>query len=107
MIHYVTIKPKVYIETTVIGYLVARSNSDVPVTERQQTSRQLWEEYSDNFEFLVSDIVISEAIGDDPEAAQRRQDALTSLTIRTYANLGASVLGFRFFKEFTLIFCHF
>ena len=81
MIHYATIKPKVYIETTVISYLVARPSSDVTATARQQASRQLWEEYSDNFEFLISDIVISEAIGGDAEAAQRRRDALTTLTI--------------------------
>ncbi len=48
MIHYATIKPKVYIETTVISYLVARPSSDVTATARQQASRQLWEEYSDN-----------------------------------------------------------
>ena len=65
MIHYATIKPKVYIETTVISYLVARPSSDVTATARQQATRQLWEEYSDNFEFLISDIVISEAIGGD------------------------------------------
>lgn len=81
MIHYATIKPKVYIETTVISYLVARPSNNLTVTARQQASQQLWEEYSDNFEFLVSDVVLSEAIGGDPEAAQRRRDVLTALTI--------------------------
>ena len=81
MVHYATIKPKVYIETTVISYLVARPSSNLTVTARQQASQQLWEEYSDNFEFLISDIVISEAIGGDSEAAQRRRDVLTALTI--------------------------
>ncbi|MDE0635729.1 MAG: type II toxin-antitoxin system VapC family toxin [Candidatus Poribacteria bacterium] len=81
MIHYATIKPKVYIETTVISYLVARPSSNLTVTARQQASQQLWEEYFDNFEFLISDIVISEAIEGDSEAAQRRRDVLAALTI--------------------------
>lgn len=63
MFHYETIKPKVYIETTVISYLVARPSSDLTVTARQQASQQLWEEYADDFEFIISDLVVSEAIG--------------------------------------------
>ena len=81
MLHYETIEPKVYIETTVISYLAALPSSNLTITARQQASQQLWEEYADNFEFLISDIVVSEAIGGDPEAAQRRRDVLTALTI--------------------------
>lgn len=81
MIKYENIKPKVYIETTVVSYLVARPSEDTTLGTRQQVTRQLWEDYSDNFEFIVSDIVITEIRQGDKIAAQRRIDALVGLTV--------------------------
>ncbi len=81
MIKYEEIKPKVYIETTVVSYLAARLSEDVILGARQQATRQLWEDYSDNFEFIVSDIVITEIRRGDETAAQRRIDALSGLTV--------------------------
>ena len=69
MIQYNTIKPKVYVETTVVSYLVARSSHDVTLASRQRATRQLWEEHSDNFEFIISNVVVSEAREGDPIAA--------------------------------------
>ena len=81
MIKYEEIKPKVYIETTVVSYLVARPSEDATLSARQQVTRQLWEDYSDNFEFIVSDIVITEIRQGNEIAAQRRVDALAGLTV--------------------------
>ena len=72
MVHYTAEKPKVYIETTVVSYLVARPSNDVTVFDRQRLTRQLWEEYSDVFEFVTSDIVLEEAERGDPREAERR-----------------------------------
>lgn len=52
MIKYGEIKPKVYIETTVVSYLVARLSEDATLGARQRATRQLWEDYSDNFELI-------------------------------------------------------
>jgi len=79
MLHYTAERPKVYIETTVISYLVARPSNDVTVSDRQQATRQLWEEYSDPFEFVTSDIVLEEAERGDPREAQRRTTLLDTL----------------------------
>ena len=54
MIQYNTTKPKAYIETTVVSYLVARPSRDVTLVARQQATQQLWIEYTDNIEYLVS-----------------------------------------------------
>ena len=81
MIKYEEIKSKVYTETTVVSYLVARPSADATLDARQRATRQLWEDYSDNFEFVVSDIVITEIRQGDEMAAQRRIDALTGLTV--------------------------
>ena len=80
MVHYTVEKPKVYIETTVISYLVARPSNNVMVSDRQQATRRLWEEYSDVFEFVTSEIVLGEAERGDPREAQRRTTLLDNLT---------------------------
>ena len=81
MLKYEEIKSKVYIETTVVSYLVARPSTDVTLDARQRATRQLWEDYSDNFEFIVSDVVITEIRQGNEIAAQRRVDALAGLTV--------------------------
>lgn len=79
MVHYTAGKPKVYIETTVVSYLVARPSNNATVSDRQQTTRRLWEEYSDAFEFVTSDIVLEEAERGDPREAERRTAILDNL----------------------------
>ena len=81
MILYNATKPKVYVETTVVSYLAARPSHDVTLAARQQATQQLWTEYSDNFEFVVSDIVLTEISEGDAMAVQRRLEALVGLTV--------------------------
>ena len=81
MIQYNTLKPKVYVETTVVSYLVARPSHDVTLAARQQATLQLWEEYSNNFEFVISNVVVSEAREGNPVAAQRRLEVLANLPV--------------------------
>ena len=80
MVHYTAGKPKVYVETTVVSYLVARPSNDVTVSDRQRSTRRLWEEYSDIFEFVTSEIVLGEAERGDPREAERRTGMLDNLT---------------------------
>ena len=79
MVQYTTGKTKVYVETTVVSYLVARPNNDIIVSDRQRLTRQLWKEYSDAFEFVTSEIVLEEAERGDPKEAQLRTAALDDL----------------------------
>lgn len=81
MIEYNTAKPKVYVETTVVSYLAARPSHDVALAARQQATRQLWDEHFDNFEFVISNIVLSEIREGDPIAAQRRLEVLGNLPV--------------------------
>lgn len=81
MIQYNTAKPKVYVETTVVSYLVARPSYDVTLAARQQATQQLWTEHSPNFEFVVSDIVLTEISQGDAMAVQRRLGVLAELTV--------------------------
>lgn len=81
MIQYNTLKPKVYVETTVVSYLVARPSHDVTLAARQQATQQLWTEYADNFEFMISDIVLNEVSRGDVIASQRRLEVLAGLPV--------------------------
>ena len=59
MREYAAEKPTVYVETTVVSYFTSRPSDDAVVYSRQQATQQLWDEYFDNFEFMVSVIVIT------------------------------------------------
>ena len=81
MVYYTEPKPKVYIETTVVSYLVARPSADATVTSWQQATRRLWEESADRFEFVVSDVVLDEVREGDVIAAQQRLEVLSLLRV--------------------------
>ncbi|MXY99198.1 type II toxin-antitoxin system VapC family toxin [Candidatus Poribacteria bacterium] len=81
MINYQKIKPRVYIEPTVISHLVARPSNDAILASWQKASRQLWEDYADKFEFVISPIVRAEIQRGDPTAAQQRFEVVSLLRI--------------------------
>jgi predicted nucleic acid-binding protein len=74
-------KPKVYVETTVISYLTARSSRDVVVAGHQQTTREWWRTCRERFELVASQLVLGEAAAGDPEAARERLLGLDELSL--------------------------
>ncbi|NKC15406.1 MAG: DNA-binding protein [Gammaproteobacteria bacterium] len=74
-------KPKVYIETTVVSYLTAWPSRDVVIAGYQQTTRDWWTDASERFELVVSELVITEASDGDATAASDRLDALRGITL--------------------------
>ena len=81
MLKYTTIKPSVYIEPTVVSHLVARPSNDAILASWQRASRQLWENYADRFEFVISSVVRAEIQRGDPTAAQQRLAVVSPLTV--------------------------
>lgn len=65
-------KPKVYVETTVFGYLTAKRSRDIIVAAHQQVTQEWWEQRRQHFDLFVSQIVTQEASAGDQEAAGRR-----------------------------------
>ena len=72
-------KPRVYVETTVISYLAARPARDVVVAGRQQSTRDWWMTASQRFELVVSALVRQEAGAGDPDAVRARLALLDPL----------------------------
>jgi len=62
----------VYIETSIIGYLTSRSREDVIFQARQQLTRIWWNVRREQYEIVVSQLVLDEAGGGDQEAAAER-----------------------------------
>ena len=66
-------KQKVYIETSVVSYLVARPSKNIVVAAHQASTSDFWNRL-DDYEIFISDIVIQEASkGDETQAKLRSQ----------------------------------
>jgi hypothetical protein len=74
------LKPKVYLETTVISYLTASPSRDIVQAAHQQLTRE-WFERRKDFDLFVSQAVIAEASRGDSGAAARRLAALDDIDI--------------------------
>ena len=74
-------KPKVYIETTIISYLAARPSRDLIVAGHQQITHEWWQTARPNFAAVSSQLVAREAGAGDSEAAAARLAFLAGLTL--------------------------
>ena len=63
---------RVYVETSVLGYLTARPSRDLLVAAHQQITSDWWAAGRQVFDCYISQAVLEEAAGGDPEAAKRR-----------------------------------
>ncbi len=70
---------RVYIETSVISYLVARPSRNIVAAAWQQVTQEWWDEQRARFELFTSALVLAEAAQGDPAAAQKRSDTLESI----------------------------
>ena len=80
MKEYAAIKPTVYVETTVVSYLTSQPSKDAVIFSRQQATRQLWNDHPDDFEFIVSGIVVTEIERGDEKEVQQRLKTVANLT---------------------------
>ena len=76
-------KPRVYIETTIISYLAPRSMRDVVQVARQQLTRAWWDQRAELFDLVASQLVLDEAARGEQRYAQRRLQLLDGLPLLT------------------------
>ena len=65
-------KAKVYVETSVISYLSARSSRDLVVAAHQEITRHWWDNERSKYDLYISEAVVREAGEGDPQAAAQR-----------------------------------
>lgn len=53
-------KPKVYVETTVVSYLTGRATRDLVIAARQEETRALWPRLESDFDTYTPFGVLSE-----------------------------------------------
>ena len=73
-------KQKVYIETSVISYLVARPSKNIVMAGHQVTTQDMWN-IINNYDIYISDIVIQEASKGDKKQSSLRLEAINSFKI--------------------------
>ena len=76
-----SMKPSVYVETTVISYLTSAPSRDLVVAGHQQLTREWWNEHLPDFEPYVSPAVMDEISRGDPEMARARLEAVAEFKI--------------------------
>ena len=69
-------KPRLYLETTIPSYLVARPSRDIALAGQQEATRRWWENCRGGYELCTSQFVESEASQGDPAMAAARLEKL-------------------------------
>jgi len=71
----------IYVETSIVGYLTARSASNVVFEARQELTRRWWQQRREGFDLYISQLVLDEAGAGDPAAAADRLCLLEGLPL--------------------------
>ena len=74
-------KPSVYIETSVIGYLTSWPRQDVTVAGHQNTTKLWWSTAARRFDLFVSQLVVRECSDGDPGAVKDRLNSIDGIPI--------------------------
>ncbi len=72
---------KVYIETTIPSYIVAKLSRDIVVAAGQQLTREWWETARFDYELLISEAVIAECSQGDKEQSKRRLEVIRGIKV--------------------------
>ena len=73
-------KPKLYVETSIISYLTSRPNRDVVINANQQLAQEWWESRH-QFDLFISELVVNEVSKGDSHMAQKRLDLIQDLPL--------------------------
>jgi predicted nucleic acid-binding protein len=71
-----TMKPRVYVETSVLSYLAARPSRNAITAARQLITQRWWETEREKYVLVISELVEAECGRGDPELIKRRQALL-------------------------------
>lgn len=80
----------VYVETSILGYLTARSTKNLILAANIEVTREWWESRSSAFTLYISQVVLDEAARGDAEIALKRLEIVNGLPL---VDLNQSVLN--------------
>lgn len=85
-------KPRLYLETSIISYLAALPSRDLIVAAHQQITHEWWTEQRHRYDLFVSELVIREIKLGDQNAARRRLSLVDAIPVLG-VGIEAVVLG--------------
>ena len=74
-------KPRLYLETTIPSYLVARRSRDLRLAADQESTQQWWESERHDFSLFMSTAVLNEVRRGDPDYAAAREAKLAGVPL--------------------------
>ncbi len=77
--------PKLYVETTILGYLSGRSSRDVVTAGHQKTTRLWWNRRRHQFDLYSSELVLEEISAGDEEEAEERRSHLRGIKLLAFS----------------------
>jgi len=77
---------KVYIETTIPSYLVAKPNRDIVILSHQEISKDWWENERNKYELYISEYVIGEIRKGDNILSQKRIELIKDIFLLEHNN---------------------
>jgi predicted nucleic acid-binding protein len=91
------VQPRLYLETTIPSYLVARRSRDLRLAADQETTQEWWEDRRQNYELFISEFVREEVQRGDAQAAAARLALLVGIPIlpepQTASELAEQILA--------------
>ena len=86
-------KKTVYIETSIVSYLMARPTADLLAAAWQKVTLDWWEVRRGAFELYTSEVTVQEARRGDPEASARRLTALADIPLLPITQEASALAG--------------
>jgi hypothetical protein len=74
-------KPRLYLDSSIISYLSARPSRDLIQAARQEVTRRWRDTRRDDFELWVSEVVVRETETGNPEMAARRLEPIEGIPL--------------------------
>ena len=74
-------KPKVYVETSVLSYLAARPSNDPVTAGRQVVTRRWWQSAQTRYTLMGSEVVRKECERGDADLAERRRAVVADVQL--------------------------
>jgi len=71
----------IYIETTIVSYLVAKPSRDLILAAHQKITQEWWREEQGNYRCVTSEEVLREVSLGDPAMSRRRLEALAEIAV--------------------------
>ena len=72
-------KPRLYLETTIPSYLVARRSVQARISADQQTTQEWWDFRRAEYDVFISELVLDESASGEPVMAAARLEKLAGL----------------------------